>query len=51
MNINTGREFPFSNPPAGFHYDIYGHLVALPISANQYDNKDYKRSKESIYRK
>ena len=44
MNINTGREFDFTNPqddpqkyatsPPGFRYDWKGRLVANPMSNN-----------------
>lgn len=40
MNVETGREFPFTNPqddpelyrtpPSGYQYDLEGRLVALP---------------------
>lgn len=53
MNIDTGREFPFTNPqddpecyqppPSGFDYDYNGRLIARPIydMSKKNDNRGY----------
>ena len=56
MNIETGREFSFTNPqddphlypklPSGFYYDLNGRVVALPVN-KKIDNKKYPIRKTS----
>lgn len=45
MNIETGREFSFTNPqddpqlypqlPHGFRYDVYGNVINIPNLQDQ----------------